>query len=164
MPEGLEIAVRLLARREHSAYELRNKLKQRQILTDSIDEILEICLQRNLQSDLRFAEMLCRSRINRGYGPVVIRQRLQQARVSVEIIKATLDAADCETHWQDAARHVWEKKFQARAEPTYHGAEPTCHGLSEAPIQKQQQFLRYRGFTETTIKALFEALNLEISN
>ncbi len=144
MSDAFEAAVRLLARREHSAHELQNKLKQRGFLQEAIDEALAKCLQLDLQSDARFAEMLCRARVNRGYGPVVIRQLLRQAEVSSELIDQALE--ELEVNWLDEANRVWQKKFRA------------VEDVSPNARQKQRQFLNYRGFPEATIRAFFETL------
>ncbi len=144
MPEGLDVAVRLLSQREHSAHELRQKLKLRGFSNDKIDDILDTCLQLDLQSDTRFAEMLCRSRLNRGYGPLVIKQLLRQAGVEPAVIDSALEALDAEVDWLLTLRAVWQKKFRADSD------------TSVRARQKQQQFLRYRGFSEAMIRAFFE--------
>ena len=150
MPEAFNTAVRLLARREHSRHQLQNKLKQRGFLMDAIDEALEKCLRLDLQSDMRFADMYCRGRINRGYGPVVIRQLLRQEGVSVDIADEILEQANSDINWLDEARRVWHKKYQDNMSNT-----------SPREQQKQRQFLRYRGFTEAVIGLLFERLEID---
>ena len=152
MPEGFDVAVRLLSRREHSAQQLRNKLKQRDFSRDAIDEVLLKCAELDLQSDARFAEMFCRSRINRGYGPVVIQQLLRQEGVSAEMIEATLEAAEQAIDWTREVARAWHKKFRASID------------VSPEARQKQRQFLKYRGFTETTIRAFFETLAVDNEN
>ena len=149
MPEGFDVAVRLLSRREHSAQQLRNKLKKRDFSADVIDEVLRKCAHLDLQSDVRFAEMFCRSRINRGNGPVVIQQLLGQVGVSADIIQGVLEAAALEVDWVHIAARVWHKKFR--------GLEDETHQA----LQKQWQFLNYRGFTEATIRAFFETREVD---
>ena len=149
MPEGFDVAVRLLSRREHSAQQLRNKLKLRDFSADVIDEVLSKCVHLDFQSDARFAEMFCRSRINRGYGPVVIRQLLRQEGVSADIIQVVLEEAELAVNWVREAARVWHKKFRAVEDETHQAR------------QKQRQFLKYRGFTEATIRAFFETLEVD---
>lgn len=147
MPDtALEVAVRLLARREHSKKELWNKLKQRGFDNDTIDEALLVCETRKLQSDARFAEMLCRARIQRGYGPTVIRALLREAGVLDNIISTTLETAEASENWREEIQRVWLKKFGQTTDVPY------------AVRQKQKQFLRYRGFTEAMIHTHFETL------
>ncbi|MDX2346356.1 MAG: regulatory protein RecX [Legionella sp.] len=145
MPEGYDVAVRLLSRREHSAHQLRQKLELRDFSADAIDVVLEKCLQLDLQSDARFAEMFCRGRINRGYGPLVIRQLLRQAGVSAELSDAALEQAEVSLNWQDEVSRVWHKKYRGVAD-----------NISPQAQHKQRQFLSYRGFPEASIKQFFE--------
>ncbi|MDF1678236.1 MAG: regulatory protein RecX [Legionellaceae bacterium] len=149
MNEGLDVAVRLLSQREHSAHELRKKLKQRGFSNDKIDDILDTCLQLDLQSDARFTEMLCRSRLNRGYGPLVMQQLLRQAGVAPSVVTRALEQLETEVDWLLAVRSVWQKKFRGNTD------------TSARARQKQQQFLRYRGFSEAMIRAFFETCTNE---
>jgi regulatory protein len=150
MPEAFNAAVRLLARREHSRQQLQNKLKQRGFLMGAIDEALEKCLRLDLQSDVRFADMYCRGRINRGYGPTVIRQLLRQEGVSVDITDDIIEQANTDINWLHEAERVWHKKYQNNPSNT-----------SPLVQQKQRQFLRYRGFTEAVIGLFFERLEID---
>ncbi len=58
-------AAELLARREHSRFELYNKLRQRQFSEHSIHATLDEYQRLELLDDYRFAEMWIRSRIKR---------------------------------------------------------------------------------------------------
>ncbi|MCH9756837.1 MAG: recombination regulator RecX [Gammaproteobacteria bacterium] len=149
MPEGFDVAMRLLTRREHSAHQLRNKLKMRDFTEDAIDEVLEACMRLDLQSDVRFAEMFCCSRVNRGYGPVVIRQSLRQEGVSTDIIDDVLEEAEADIDWMEAVARAWQKKFRGTV------------NVTQLEKQKQRKFLKYRGFSEATIRAFFETLEVD---
>lgn len=142
MSEAFELAVKLLAQREHSAAELRTKLKRRGFEAADIDEAQANCLRLHLQSDQRFAALYCQGRIERGYGPLVIRQLLRQQGIASEIIEAVLSAANEAHHWPDMVAKVWKKKFNRSNLAVSHA--------------KQWQFLRYRGFTDESIKAFFD--------
>ncbi len=91
MREAYEVAVGLLARREHSVRQLNQKLAKRGFDEPAISSALESCQRLNLQSDTRFAEATCRSRINRGYGPLMIKQLLQHEGVAPNIIEQVFD-------------------------------------------------------------------------
>ena len=136
----LDIAKRLLSQREHSAYMLFEKLKQRGFGEVEIDDTLKQCEQAGYLSDARFADALCRARLNKGYGPVVIQQLLRQARVSSDIIASALNTLDETVSWFDEAKRVREKKFRSKP---------------DIPELKQKQFLKYRGFTDTVIREIF---------
>ncbi|MBU1629126.1 MAG: recombination regulator RecX, partial [Gammaproteobacteria bacterium] len=66
----------LLARREHSKFELRQKFKVRQFDEESIETTLSFLASNGWQSDERFVEALVRERIARGYGPLKILNEL----------------------------------------------------------------------------------------
>jgi regulatory protein len=130
--KALHCAVGLLARREHSLAELQQKLVQKGHAEDDIQTALETCQRNDLQSDARFAESLCRTRIRQGYGPVRIRQELREKKIAPDIVD---DVLQTDAHnWLALATDVWEKKYQS------------LQASSFAEKQKQRQFLQYRGF------------------
>lgn len=125
-------ALNLLARREHSAAELLNKLLQRKFEDVQIKEVISYCQEKDYQSDLRYAENLCRTRMNQGYGERRIRYELSQKWVDVSIIDQVL-SIDPEV-WQEHMQKVIAKKFKNTSPKT----------LLEK--QKIRQFLYTRGF------------------
>ncbi len=133
MNNALHCAIRLLARREHSLAELADKLAQKGHVDVDIQDALATCQRQGLQSDARFAESLCRTRVRQGYGPVKIRQELLSKKVSRELADETLRTE--QHNWLDHAMQVWIKKYQGMQD------------VSFAEKQKQRQFLMYRGFT-----------------
>ncbi len=116
-------AMRLLARREQSAWELMHKLQQKGASEVEASEVIVRCQQLNYQSDLRFTQMLVQSRAGKGYGPMRIKMELRQHQISQSNIADALAEID----W-DAAIAVAMRKT-AHADPL-----------------KQQQKMRQRGF------------------
>ena len=100
-------ALHHLARREHSAYELTRKLSRKFSLTISISIVEELSEGGQL-SDRRFAEILVRSRFNRGFGPIYIEKELRSKGIKAELVKECISAFDGE--WQARAKEVLEKK------------------------------------------------------
>ena len=137
MNKALHCAVGLLARREHSLAELADKLAKKGYQAQDIQDALTVCQRQNLQSDARFAESLCRTRMHQGYGPVRIRQELLTKQVSRDDIDAALSMV--QEDWLDLAKQVWLKKY------------PASHEVPFSEKQKQRQFLLYRGFTADII-------------
>jgi regulatory protein len=137
-------AIRLLARREHGADELTKKLAQRGYASAEIEEAILKCQELDLQSDARFVENVCRTRIRQGYGPIRIRQELQQLHIDKDLIEKALQLE--EDNWLSYAIEVWTKKYNEQTD------------LSYAMIQKQKQFLLYRGFSADTINLVFESI------
>lgn len=76
--EAEAIALRLLARREHSRAELELKLRQRGLPGEVIAPVLDDYEARGWLSDERYAEILVRQRLETGHGPLRVRADLQQ--------------------------------------------------------------------------------------
>lgn len=142
MTKAFDCALRLLARREHGAQELFDKLIQKGHSRDDANEALRLCQYHQLQSDARFAEQLCRTRIHQGYGPLRIRQELEALRISEDIMAPVL--AEEEDNWPGYAEAAWLKKFKARVPASF------------AELKKQQRFLLYRGFPGDIIARVFK--------
>lgn len=141
MSKAFECALRLLSRREHGAYELANKLAQKGYADADIQETLHECQRLDLQNDARFVESLMNTRVRQGYGPLRIRRELQQIQIDRELIETALQKeAD---YWLAHATVVRQKKFKDQQELTY------------SAMQKQKQFLLYRGFSTDIITMIF---------
>jgi regulatory protein len=126
-------AMDLLSRREHSVDELFQKLLVRDYSADEISQTLEELINDNLLSNERFCEDFVRAKIAKGYGPVKIRQELQQKGISSAMISDYLNQSD--EVWLDHLSQVKIKKF---------GQEAPQDLKQKA---KQMRFLQYRGFS-----------------
>ena len=144
MTKVFDCAVRLLSRREHSALELSLKLESKGFNQVQVQETLKTCQELGLQSDQRFAESYCHSRIRRGYGPLKIHQELKHKGLSAELVTHVLKQE--EDRWLEHALRVWQKK--AKKQETW----------SLLERQKQQRFLLYRGFDSEIISKVVEEL------
>src|SRR4051812_45925376 len=102
-------AIKLLARREHSARDLTRKLKARGVGADEAAAAVASVATDGWQSDERFAEMLVRSRVNQGYGPQRIEAELRVAGLPSDQVRAALDNAGVD--WNEHARDAHAKKF-----------------------------------------------------
>ena len=96
-----EQAIRLLARRDHSRYELRRKLAARGNPADVIDAAIAPLAESGLQSDERFTENFVRSALNRGHRRTQNPRRLALA-----------------WHPGSLGRHVPESRRRAMASPS----------------------------------------------
>lgn len=134
-------AVSLLARREHSLDELQKKLAQADHSDAEIEATLNWLLQHDLQSNQRFAEAFIRSRSQRGYGALRIKQEMKQRGVADDLIKTTFEAAKID--WFALAVEVRCKRF---------GEQMPDNFKDRA---KQLRFLKYRGFTHEQITESF---------
>ncbi len=136
--DARERAIRLLARREHSAAELRIKLRQRAVDAGVIDHVLAGLESENLLSDERFAEEFVRSRRGGRYGPVRIRAELGQRGVDEAIADALL--RDDEADYLAQAVALRSKRF---------GDTPPTDVRER---QRQYRYLANRGFTTDQIR------------
>ncbi len=89
-------ALGLLTRREHSRVELTRKLTSRGVEPDDARAVVDKLTKAGWQDDLRFAELLVRSRANTGYGPVRIRAELSTHALSAELIATALERFECD--------------------------------------------------------------------
>ena len=132
----------LLARREHSTRELKNKLLKREFTVEQIEQTIGKLQQEGLQSDQRFAEAYIHMRTNRGYGPYRIQMELLERGVAEQLIEQLLQIDD-ET-WQERIVKVWQKKFHS------------CYPTNPMEYKKQLDFLQYRGFDLKQINRLLK--------
>jgi regulatory protein len=138
VPSAYEKALGLLARREHSARELKAKLAQRGFDADENVAALERLQSRDFQNDARFGEMLVRSRIEGGYGPRWIVAELRTHGIGDEEA-ATLMAA-AEPDWPGLVRRQLRRRY---------GGKPAA---TLAERSKRAAFLLRRGFDASTVK------------
>ncbi len=136
-------ALDLLARREHSRAELRDKLARRGFAGDAVTAALDALAAERLQSDRRFAEAYVASRAGRGVGPVRISEELRQRGVDGAERDAACDPRDPD--WTRRARAARSKRF---------GDAPPQDLRERA---RQARFLTGRGFTGDQVVAALGA-------
>ncbi|WP_455386199.1 regulatory protein RecX [Acidihalobacter prosperus] len=135
-----EVAIGLLARREHAQAELRAKLRGRGFAHTEIAQTLGDLQAEGLQSDDRYAESYVRSRAERSYGPVRIGAELRQRGIDDACVARAL--AEYEGDWDEIARNYYRRHFG---------------GASPADFQERAKRLRHmqqRGFGMETLRAL----------
>lgn len=137
-------AMELLARREHSRLELRQKLLQRGYPPAQIDPALDQLIEERLLDEGRYAELYACGRADKGYGPLRIARELRERGVPDDLVTATLAAlAD---DWLTKLRELHRKRFKS-------------HVPADAASRIQQtRVLRQHGFTLDQIKHLFETV------
>lgn len=67
----------LLGRREHSVFELREKLERYPYDESLIDEVVQVCIDQRYLDDQRFADLFIRSKMNVGWGQRRIEHELR---------------------------------------------------------------------------------------
>ena len=126
-------AVRLLARREHSAYEITQKLVQREFEAEEIRATIETLINDGWLSDERYAQSYIRMRQMKGFGPLRIKQELQERGVAESLLDQYLNTGDDD--WLESLRQQYDKKFRNKKINDY------------ADKAKRIRFLQYRGFS-----------------
>lgn len=150
--------IELLARREHSADELRKKLtthsQKKMVAQDVTELILSVVVKLQdlgYQSDERFTQAYCRSRLRKGYGRARIVMELNHKGIAKPMIEMILsEVSQLELAPDDVILRSWQKKFRVLANT------PKEHA-------KQYRFLQYRGFSGDQITALFSHLQNKLA-
>ena len=133
-------ALELLSRREHSVYELKQKLKIKiiDLQTDELDEVIEKLKNHNLLSDQRFALAVIKQKSSQGYGPKFIELYLKNKFVSsndYDIYEQNID-------WIEICVNQIAKKIRSSS-------------VSLKEKEKISRFLSNRGFNYEIIKSAF---------
>ncbi len=139
-PDAFQQALGLLARREHSARELKGKLALRGHA--GVESVAAIGRLKNLayQDDDRFGASLARRRAAQGYGPRRIQAELKSHGLADDAIRAVLAAL--EVDWNAIAT------AQLRRRPARQAASDHAARAAEAA------FLLRRGFDAATVRAV----------
>jgi regulatory protein len=136
-------ALGLLARREHSRKELKTKLRQGGYEGEETVDALDRLGAQHYQDDGRFAEVLLRSRIGQGYGPMRLRVELKSHGLADARIRELMDEAEVD----------WDASAAAQLRRRYGGA-----GTSDpAERNRRAQFLLRRGFAAATVRRVTHA-------
>jgi len=131
-------AMDFLAIREYGQKELIVKLQSKGFSRDISLQVVERLTKDGLQSDIRFVENFCRSRVKQGKGPLKIRQELEEKKLPSTVVCGALDEMDVD--WIQLAIEARAKKF---------GSEFPNEFKQKT---KQMRFLQSRGFENHHIR------------
>ena len=134
-----DIALGLLARREHSRLELERKLTARGHGSAKVHELLDVLESDGSLCNRRFADSYVHSRSNRGDGPIKIRHQLQARGLDASVIEAAIDT--CSHDWHALAVAAREKRFGSALPSSF------------SERARQTRFLTQRGFSNEQIRA-----------
>ena len=140
-------ALGLLVRREHSAGELKRKLRGKGVEADELDAALETLQRQGFQDDRRYAEALVRSRALAGQGPVRIRAELRVNGVPTADVDAAFETAEADgLDWADIAARI-----ATRFRPALRAAGRGPEAMKQR--HKATSFLLRRGFSQEQARA-----------
>ncbi len=161
MNNALQVALRLLARREYAARELTQKLLARGLARQSVEEALAYCQTQGFQSDDRYVEQLCSARVSQGYGPLKIEQALKQvgidnAAMTDYFFKAPVD-------WSLLAHDVLKRNAWrfVLSPPSSDDKTAMTHQTDKRDIKKQHRFLMSRGFSFDVIQVVLREMKTD---
>jgi len=131
-PNLKKISGDILALREHSCYELKQKLRKHSQDEVLLEETVAFLLDNGYLSDERYIETFVRSKANRGYGPYWIQQALLAKQVDKNLVQKYLYQHHID--WQELAQKAYLKKYKNTKPKDY------------AEKAKRQRYLQNRGF------------------
>jgi regulatory protein len=137
-----DIALGLLARREHSRAELARKLSAKGVGHGQIPALLDALEAERALSDERFTEAYVHMRRQRGFGPLRIRMELRERGVADGLIEAHLDTEAPE--WAALAREQYRRRYAGAAPEDYRERA------------RRARFLEGRGFAPGLIARIIE--------
>jgi regulatory protein len=140
---ALNTALRLLTRRDHTRYELSQKLRKRGTASDIISRVAAECERLNYLNDQRTAEVYIRQ-LKRKYGVHRIRSELKKKGINEDIAENLITDQISEPDELQRADRILQKKSAAFAR--------------EEDLKKRREkmyrFLRSRGFPNAVITRL----------
>lgn len=143
-PSIRNAAMDFLARREHSAFELEQKLSKRFDDINAIRATITKLQSDGLQSDRRFAEHYIQARVNKGFGQRKIQQELKLRGIVESCISEVF--AEKKIDWLILLLQLYERKYGQQA-PENLEQKARC-----------QRFLLSRGFSFDQLASLWREL------
>ena len=144
--KAMNTAVRILTARDHSKYELVQKLKKRKYKNDIIDQVISACEHYNYINDERTARVYIKQLNKKGYGLKRIRYELGKKGLKGSHINSILSKSLSEEDQRECARSVLQKHYK-RFE-------------KESDLLKKKnkiyRFLYSRGFSEEIISEIIK--------
>lgn len=129
-----ELAIDILARRDHSVREMKQKLARKNISSEDIEEVIQWLFQKRLLNDDQFAQKKAESIMRtKMCGPRYIEQKLREAGVSSDIRERVVNELASSGEWNVRAQKAieqWKK----------------IHPKHKDDRVRQARFLASRGF------------------
>jgi regulatory protein len=141
---AMNTAVRILANRDHSKYELKQKLRQRGFTNKDIDAVMVECERFNYINDRRTAHVYISQLKRKCFGKRYIQQALKKKRLSGAAIEKIFSENYPGADEYEHAGRLLEKKMKT------FGRETDPKKRSE----KIYRFLYSRGFSPAVIRDL----------
>ncbi|MGB6941598.1 MAG: regulatory protein RecX [Bryobacteraceae bacterium] len=136
----LNVALRALGGRAHSAGELRDKLRRRAQSPEDVDAVLAKLKESGYLNDQRFAENYASARLqNQGLGKMRVLRDLRQRRVAPKLAEQVTEKTYEQTDEANLIEEFLRRKFRGKDLKTYLSEEKNLAGAFRR--------LRYAGFS-----------------
>ena len=133
-----DVAIRLVARREHTRLELTKKLIVRGFERGDVDTLLNDFEEKGWLDERRYIDIFLRAKRCR-YGSLKLIRELEVRGISRDLIEEVRPGI--QSGELDAAQGVWQKRF---------GVQPK----NSTELAKQIRFMQSRGFEQEVIKSV----------
>ncbi len=127
----------LLARRDYSQFELKQKLMSRYAQESFIDELIEELVSAGWVDDARYVESFVRSKSEKCFGPNYIRYELERKGITDDYLNEQLASGDVD--WTAQATSLLKKRLRGK-------------DVNQEILIKQKRYLYQRGFEPEQIK------------
>ena len=131
------LALRLLARREHTRRELQHKLLAKGYEQHAVDAVISGLAEAGALDESRFVEVYVAERIRKGFGPLRIRAELCERGIPEDLIDSSLCR---DVDWESDLQDLHDRRF-GRAAPK-----------DRDDYAKRGRFLQQRGFPAEMIR------------
>ncbi len=136
----LNVALRALGGRAHSAGELRDKLRRRAQSDEDVDTVLAKLKEAGYLNDQRFAENYASARLqNQGLGKMRVLRDLRQRRVAPKLAEQVTEKTYEQTDEANLIEEFLRRKFRGKDLKAYLSEEKNLAGAFRR--------LRYAGFS-----------------
>lgn len=132
-------AMDMLARRNHSRFELMQKMQARGADAALVAEVLAKLCAEHLLDDRWFIESCINEAVRKGQGERKLRYKLAQHQLDPDLIQEVLAASPVD--WQQLAQRVYRQKFP----------QP-LKGQDVREYNRRQRFMYSRGFVDFRIE------------
>jgi len=147
--KAMNTAAHLLARRDHTGFEIKQKLGQRGYGRCVVDAVLAECERLNYINDERTARVYIGQLARRGFGFRRIRMELKKKGLSGDRFESILNESSSEIDEGDIAKRALQKKMKSFEKEKD----------NRKRRDKVYRFLYSRGFSETVISELIRKFN-----
>lgn len=164
-------AIRHLAMRPYTAFQLRKKLQSQNITPKLADYALAVVQNCGMQSDLAYAETFSRARWNSGsWGPQRIRLGLKQRGVSDDVIQVAINGVFREDENEFEQHGSFENDYESNSIEMSNTAMEQLlvqatkqwnrgrNATNDTKVRRMVSWLQYRGFSYKVIRNVLNSL------